>query len=195
MEPLPIDCEASYCHNFLSPIEASALFKEIVGGYDVTNKVTKMADGSEHVAETGVYIFADTELTSFDTLHEVWGGRSVWPGTLEDVRDRIEDVTGVRFPVTRCVYYRDGSEGMGFHTDLPAYGSTDSIASLSLGAEREFVFRSLANSNETFTIALASGSLHFMGDHCQQRYQHGLPRSNDCVEPRLNVTFRKYGWE
>lgn len=195
MEPLPIDCEAAYCRNFLDPAEAAALFDEIVSGYDITNKVTKMADGSEHVGETGVYLFVDAELTSFDAFPEVWGARSEWPASLATVRDRIEELIGVRYPVARCVYYRDGSEGMEFHTDPPAYGTTDSIASLSLGAERAFILRSLSNKDDTLTIPLASGSLLHMGEHCQERYEHGLPRSKDCVAPRLNLTFRKYGWD
>ena len=155
----------------------------------------KMADGSEHVSGTGVYLFADAELTSYDAFKEVWGGRSAWPVALANVRDRIQIVTGVRFPVARCVYYRDGTEGMEFHTDLPAYGSTKSIASLSLGAEREFVFRSLSDKNDTVSIMLDSGSLLYMDEGCQVRYEHGLPVRHDCEAPRLNLTFRKYGWE
>ena len=195
LEPISIDCEAAYCANFLAPTAAAALFDELVGGYDVTNNIMKMADGSEHIAETGVYLFTDSELTSFDAFPEAWGGRSEWPASLASVRDQIEELVGVRFPVARCVYYRDGSEGMDFHTDPPAYGPTDSIASLSLGAEREFILRSRSNEDETFRIMLASGSLLHMGKHCQERYEHGLPRSKDCVAPRLNLTFRKYGWD
>jgi hypothetical protein len=91
IEPLPIDCEAAYCRNFLDPNAAAALFDEILGKYDVTNKVRKMADGSEHVGETGVYLFVDAGLTSFDAFPEVWGGSSEWPASLAVVRDRIEN--------------------------------------------------------------------------------------------------------
>jgi len=194
MQALPINCEAYYCPHFLDPIEAAALFEEIVDGYEVTNKVIKMADGSDHVGETGVYMFADADLTSFDAIPEVWGGRSPWPASLARIRDRIEETTQVRFQVTRCVYYQNGSEGMGFHTDPPAYGPTNSIASISLGAEREFVFRSQSDEDDTFSIVLPSGSLLYMGEHCQERYQHGLPHCDRCAEPRINLTFRKYGW-
>lgn len=195
MTPLPINCEAFYRADFLGAAEAEALFAEILSGFDVTNKVVSMGDGSEHIAETGTYMFADPELTSFDVIPEVWGARSPWTESLSHVRERIEEETGVRFQVARCVYYQDGSEGMGFHRDLPAYGSTATIASLSLGAEREFVFRSMSDHDERFTIRLSAGSLLFMGEGCQELYEHGVPRNEHCNEARLNLTFRKYGWD
>jgi alkylated DNA repair dioxygenase AlkB len=194
MKPLPIDCKASYLANFLSTAEADSLFSEIFSGFDVTNRIVRMFDGSEHVSETGTFMFADSELTSFAALPEVWGGRAPWTESLLKVRDRVKEETGVGFQVARCVFYKDGSEGVGFHRDEPAYGSTSEIASLSLGAERQFVFRSTSNPDERFTIQLASGSLLFMGERCQELYEHALIRNQRCLEPRLNLTFRKYGW-
>jgi alkylated DNA repair dioxygenase AlkB len=195
MNLLPPDSEAFYRADFLNDAEAEALFTEIVGGFDVTNKSVRMHDGSEFVAETGCYLFTDAELTSYQAIPEVWGGRSPWTESLADVRDRIKDVTGVHFRVARCVYYKDGSEGVDFHRDLPAYGTTDQIASLSLGVEREFVLRKLSDPDERFAIRLAPGSLLFMGAGCQDFYEHALPRDQLCREPRLNLTFRKFGWD
>lgn len=194
MLPLPVDCEAAYCQTFLTSRDATLLFDELVSGYDVTNKVVQMADGQEFVSDNGVYLFADLELTSYDALPAVWGGRSVWPDSLAHVRDMITQTTGVRFPVARCVYYQNGTEGMGFHSDPPAYGATDAIASLSLGAERKFVLRSLSDNKDELALNLAHGSLLFMGEQCQERYAHGLPTDKRCLSPRLNITFRKYGW-
>lgn len=194
MESLPLDCDVKYWKCFLDPAEAEQLFEELSGQYNLTNRIVKMADGSEHEAETGVFLFADAELTSYEAFPEVWGGRSEWPASLAVVRDRIESEIGIRFPVARCVYYRDGNDGMEFHTDLPAYGSTDSIASLSLGAQRKFAFRSLMDTQDIYTFTLATGSLLYMGEYCQKRYEHGVPRC-ESTEPRINLTFRKYGWE
>jgi len=193
MPQLPTDCELFYRPDFLGAEEAAALLAELVSGFDVTNKTMKMADGSDFVAETGTYVFADPELTSFDALPEVWGGRSPWTESLAGVRDRIEEETGIRFQVARCVYYKDGSEGMDFHQDLPAYGPTDSIASLSLGAVREFVLRSTSDHTRRYSVRVAPGSLFFMGKGTQDLYEHGVPRDESCTEPRLNITFRMYG--
>jgi alkylated DNA repair dioxygenase AlkB len=195
MKLLPIQCEAYYLADFLSGAEADALFSEILSGFDVTDRRIRMFDGTEHVGEIGGYIFADPELTSVEALPEVWGQRSTWTDSLARVRDRITEQTGFRFRVARCAYYKDGSAGADFHRDLPAYGSTSAIASLSLGAEREFVFRSTSDTTEHFSIHLSPGSLLFIGEGCQELYEHALLRDERCGKPRLNLTFRKYGWE
>lgn len=195
MRPLPIKCEAFYRADFLSGAEAEALFSEILSGFDVTDRRVRMFDGTEYIARAGAYMFADPELTSFEALPEVWGQRSPWTDSLTHVRDRITRQTGVRFQVARCVYYKDGSEGVDFHVDLPAYGTTSAIASLSLGAERKFVFRSTSDPAERFSINLSPGSLLYIGEGCQDLYEHALPRDERCGQPRLNLTFRKYGWE
>ncbi|MBT9314092.1 alpha-ketoglutarate-dependent dioxygenase AlkB [Leptothoe spongobia] len=195
MKPLPLDCEAFYHANFLGITEAEALFDHLVSGFNVTNKMIKMGDGSEQIGALGKYLFMDPELTSFDVFHQVWGERSAWTDSLASVRDRIAQTTGVRFPVARCVYYKDGTQEMEFHRDLSAYGNTDEIASLSLGAEREFTFRRISDPAKRFTLRLAPGSLLFMGVGCQDKYEHGLLAEPQCRQARLNLTFRKYGWE
>ena len=194
MKALPVDCEAFYCADFLGRTEAESLFNEIVSSFDVTNKIVKMADGSERITALGTYLFADAELTSFETLPEVWGGRSAWTESLANVRDRITQKTGIQFQVARCVYYQDGTESMAFHRDLPAYGDTSAIASLSLGAEREFTLRHNSHPAQNLTLSLAPGSLLFMGAGCQEKYEHGLLKDPHCRQERLNLTFRKYGW-
>lgn len=195
MIQLPINCEAFYNPDFLELAQAEALFYEIISDFDVTDKVIKMWNGKEYLGETGSYIFADPELTSLEALAEVWGRRSPWTKSLARVRHQIEEETGIRFQVARCIYYQDGSEGMDFHRDLPAYGSTSVIASLSLGAEREFILRRISNPTERFAIRLRPGSLLIMGKGCQDLYEHSLPRDEQCSQARLNLTFRKYGWK
>ena len=192
MRILPVNCEAHYQREFLSVEESDALFEELVESYNVTDLVIRMADGTEVVGEVGAYMFADTELTSFEQLPEVWGGRSPWPQSLAAIRDRIEATTGTRYQVARAIYYADGAHGMDFHRDLPAYGPTCPIASISLGAEREFVFRPLDPSERNYSLVLKKGSLLVMGKFCQERYEHGVPRSSADIGPRINLTFRKF---
>ena len=74
-----------------------------------------------------------------------------------------------------------------------AYGPTDEIASLSLGAERAFAFRSVSNAHDEHRLTLHNGSLLYMGENCQERYQHSLLRCENGQAPRINLTFRKYG--
>jgi alkylated DNA repair dioxygenase AlkB len=195
VKSLPLNCTAYYQPGFLTEDEALALFEEITSGFDVTNRIVKMEDGSEFVSETGSYVFCDSGLTSLEALPEVWGARSAWTDSLVDIRDRIAALTGVKFRVARCIFYQDGSEGVDFHGDEPAYGDTSEIASLSLGAERVFVMRCVNDPDDSFSISLESGSLLFMGKGSQQNYEHALPHDDNCFQPRINLTFRKYGWE
>lgn len=193
MNTLPLKAHAYYIENFLNVSESVNLYNDVLSLFDPTDKRIQMADGSMHESETSAYLFTEPELTSYDAFPEVWGGRSPWTALLADVRDRIEQTTGVRFQVARCVYYADGSEGIDFHSDPPAYGSTDQIASLSLGAKRTFAFRGVDDPEERIELTLTPGSLVFMGEGCQDLYEHALLYDKSCKEPRLNITFRKYG--
>lgn len=86
--------------------------------------------------------------------------------------------------------YRDGHDYMGFHADNePELGLNPVIASLSLGAERRFVFkhRGDASKNE---ILLEHGSLLIMSGETQRDWLHALPKSLRVKTPRINLTFR-----
>jgi len=65
---------------------------------------------------------------------------------------------------------------------------------LSLGEERDFFLREKETLAET-KIILENGSLIMMGENCQELYEHSLPTNNINKRPRINLTFRKYGFE
>lgn len=191
---VPVNCEAKYEESFLSKEEADVLFKEILEGYPVTCREINLADGTIHEGALGSYVFSDEELTSYDKIPEAFGAQSSWSESLGEVRERIAQLTGTRFQVARAIYYENGATGMDFHQDYPAYGETDQIASLSLGGEREFVLRPLDPADPEYRQILKHGSLFLMGKHCQDRYQHGVPERSEDVGPRINLTFRKFGF-
>lgn len=84
--------------------------------------------------------------------------------------------------------YHDGTEGMGWHSDNEKeMGST--IASLSLGAERKFVFKH-RHTKHREEIYLNPGSLLVMMDETQQYWLHSLPVSKRVESIRINLTFR-----
>ncbi|MBT5048063.1 MAG: hypothetical protein HOM58_06130 [Rhodospirillaceae bacterium] len=62
------------------------------------------------------------------------------------------------------------------------------------GEEREFAFRSLENEDDIYRLDLKSGSLLVMGKGCQENYQHALPYNDEYKNPRINLTFRPFGW-
>ena len=116
-----------------------------------------------------------------------------WTPELARIRDRLEELEGVRFNSVLANHYRDGRDAMGAHADdEPELGpSRDDvrIASVSLGAPRRFVLRHRER-GETLSLSLGEGSLLVMGGALQRSWVHRVPRTRRAVGPRLNLTFR-----
>jgi alkylated DNA repair dioxygenase AlkB len=80
---------------------------------------------------------------------------------------------------------------MAWHSDdeksiLP----NSTIASLSLGAERRFLFKH-KNTQQKIELNLQNGSLLLMKENTQNNWWHSLPKSAKIKSPRINLTFRK----
>lgn len=114
-----------------------------------------------------------------------------WTPALLQVRAAIADVTGLDFNTCLANLYRDGNDSNGWHSDdEPELGPDPVIASVSLGATRDFRLRH-KDTNQTHTLALTHGSLLVMGSGSQTHWQHTLPKRKRIVEPRINLTFRR----
>jgi alkylated DNA repair dioxygenase AlkB len=114
-----------------------------------------------------------------------------WPEGFAPLLARLHERTGVRFTFALCNLYPDGAAGLGWHADDEADLARDApIASLSLGAPRDFAMRLGAGGAAGLTVRLAHGSLLVMAGATQRHYQHRVPPRLRCVEPRVNLTFR-----
>lgn len=114
-----------------------------------------------------------------------------WTGELLELRARVQECTGVEFNSVLLNLYHHGGEGMGWHTDdEAALGPNNTIASLSLGAERRFCFRH-KTTRQTIQCLLEHGSLLVMSGSTQSHWQHSLPKSAQVKTPRINLTFRR----
>lgn len=79
----------------------------------------------------------------------------------------------------------------GTSDDEPELGPTPVIASLSLGAQRRFVFRAKSpRGPAVLELELPHGSLLRVAGATQRLYQHALPRMARVRAPRMNLTFR-----
>lgn len=113
-----------------------------------------------------------------------------WTGTLLSVKQKIEDQTGESFNSVLINYYRDGDDSNGWHSDdEPELGQQPTIASLSLGAARDFKLRHKYNKSLKSSICLAHGSLLMMRGRTQSHWQHHVPKRAK-AEARINLTFR-----
>lgn len=191
----PPDCHLEYFENFVSPKESTEIFDWIITHCPNLESYDRvMADGSTLHLDTGDWRFVDEELMDPALFFEYHGRRMLIPSVILPLRDRIERHFAREFSVCVCVYYRDGSKGVGFHSDPPAFGPTSLLPSISLGEKRRFLLRSQKTPSEQYEFELAHGSLFVMGEGCQENYEHSLPLSPESRNPRINLTFRPFTW-
>ena len=82
------------------------------------------------------------------------------PPPLELVMRQVSEATGEAFNHVLANRYRDGRDSMGMHSDdEPELGLDPTVASLSLGAPRRFVFVTKAAPKRRRAIVLEHGSL------------------------------------
>lgn len=192
---LPLNCEAEYCSNFLEKSDANALFFELNDVIKKIKYIPQTEDGNTYEVNFGKVMFLDQNLLDENRFPEQhWGPTRGWTNKLKTLKEKIENFTNRKFEVCVLIYYPDGNSGVGFHSDYVAFGDTSIIPSISLGEEREFKFREKESGVETSQL-LENGSLIIMGKHCQDRYEHSLPINPKYKEARINLTFRKYGFD
>jgi alkylated DNA repair dioxygenase AlkB len=113
-----------------------------------------------------------------------------WTKELSDLKQMVEEFAGVKFNSCLLNLYHNGNEGMGWHSDdEKSLGKDNTIASLSFGAERKFLFKH-KQTKQIISLVLEHGSLLIMKDATQRNWLHSLPKSKDIVRPRINLTFR-----
>lgn len=110
---------------------------------------------------------------------------------LEAMLPIIEDAVGFRPNNCLLNYYVDGKSRMGFHSDQTDILYQDTgVVIISLGATRMLCFRNIADQTIRHDYGLPSGSLIYMTQEVQDKWQHAILK-NDATEGRISLTFRK----
>ncbi|MEI7037535.1 alpha-ketoglutarate-dependent dioxygenase AlkB [Fulvimonas yonginensis] len=183
------DAEVSLCSRWLEPAEADALLDTLLATVAWETHVIRIY-GREvasprrscWIGDPGAsYVYSRTRFEP-----------QPWPEALAALRPRLEQACGTPFNSVLANLYRDGRDAMGWHSDdEPELGPSPVIASLSLGAERRFLFRRKAKGQPpALELRLPHGSLLRMAGATQRLYQHALPRTARVQAPRINLTFR-----
>lgn len=189
---LPLNCEVTYHKEFLTEEEAKTIFNIIINEYRIPSLNKMYVKEQEVELNTGKIMFVDDYiLKQGEWRHSTH--TATWFKELDAVRKKVEALTDSVFHTCVCIYYPDGNSGVAYHFDPPAFGDTTIIPSLSLGEERDFYLREKSTQKE-FCINLKEGSLIIMGEGCQERYEHSLPENPKYKQPRINITFRQYGF-
>ncbi|WP_324673396.1 alpha-ketoglutarate-dependent dioxygenase AlkB family protein [Hymenobacter sp. GOD-10R] len=189
--PLP-DAEVLLDASFLAPAEAEALLVELTETICWRQEPIKLF-GKEvmqprltawHGDPTANYQYSGLKLAP-----------QTWTPALQGIRQRVEAAAECSFNSVLLNLYRSGQDSMGWHADNePELGPTPTIASVSLGATRNFRLKPRdpqRTHHQALTLALGTGSLLLMRGSTQDRWLHAVPKTAVSVAPRLNLTFRR----
>ena len=114
-----------------------------------------------------------------------------WAPAVQHIKQQVEQLAGTTFNSCLMNFYRDGNDHISWHSDNEAlYGPQPIIASVSLGASRDFMLRSIADSSVKIKLHLTQGDVLVMAGTMQQQWLHSVPKRKTIGEPRLNLTFR-----
>ena len=113
------------------------------------------------------------------------------PGCLAQLQRYVEHVTGHDFNFCLVNYYADGNDSISYHSDDEHFlGPLPVIASISLGAARDFAMRRKADKAETWKVTLRGGDMVLMRGKTQSEWEHSIPKRKS-AGARINITFRK----
>jgi alkylated DNA repair dioxygenase AlkB len=183
------DAELWWWPQLLPPSRASELFDRLRAGLPWQQRTLRMF-GRAIPEPRLVSWHGDPE------AHYRYSGRThvpqPWTAELTELRETVEAANGHAVDSVLANLYRDGNDHMGWHADdEPELGSEPVIASVSLGAARQFQFRPRPRGPIALRLDLPPGSMLVMAGATQRHYHHRIPRTSQRVGPRINLTFRR----
>lgn len=125
------------------------------------------------------------------------------PQCLDTLRNITEGTTGETFNFCLVNYYADGKDSISYHSDDERFlGPEPAIASLSLGAKRDFLMKHKPMAPEAgeetaepkpIKLSLGPGDMVLMRGKTQANWLHSIPKRAgvDAGQGRINITFRK----
>jgi alkylated DNA repair dioxygenase AlkB len=125
-----------------------------------------------------------------------YSGQTLWPRPwaprITEIRERVETLLAERFDGVLLNLYRDGRDGMGWHSDDEReLGESPTIASVSLGAVRRFRLKHRSRPDiAPCEWQLGHGSLIVMRGPTQRHWRHSVPKTRRPVGERVNLSFR-----
>jgi alkylated DNA repair dioxygenase AlkB len=184
---LPFDGLVNYHGPILSPEQTQAYFETLLHTIPWKNDEAVIF-GKRIITARKVAWYGDSAFSY--TYSGTTKQALAWTEELALLKSRVEQITGTRFNSCLLNLYHDGNEGMAWHSDdEKSLASNSSIASISLGAEREFRFKHKRHEDKA-AVLLESGSLLVMKGSTQTHWLHSIPKSKKIKTPRINLTFR-----
>ncbi|MFT5226642.1 MAG: alkylated DNA repair dioxygenase AlkB [Polaribacter sp.] len=184
---LPRDGEANYHGVVLITDTADYFLACLLNNIEWKNDEAIIFD-KKVITKRKVAWYADQP---FDyTYSKVTRSALPWTSELLEMKKTVETISGETFNSCLLNLYHNGDEGMAWHSDSEKQLKPNgAIASVSLGAERQFFFKH-KQSKESHSTLLQHGSLLVMKGVTQTHWMHRLPPTKKVNDPRVNLTFR-----
>jgi alkylated DNA repair dioxygenase AlkB len=126
--------------------------------------------------------------------HAEEAGQSALPWTPEllELKESVEQETGLQFNAVLLNLYRNGNDSVAWHSDKEhLIGQNPNIASVTFGQTRPFRLRhKFDKSVSQVEIPLHHGSLLLMHGTTNTHWEHHIPKSAKKMLSRINLTFR-----
>lgn len=112
---------------------------------------------------------------------------------LQNIRARVEAETDLKFNAVLLNLYRDGRDGVAWHSDkTDKSGRNPVIASVTFGETRMFRLRHKTRKDvPQVEIPLYHGSFLLMAGTTNRFWEHQVPKTAKNVLSRINLTFRQ----
>lgn len=116
-----------------------------------------------------------------------------WPKELKSTKTKVEEETQMKFNAVLLNLYRNGKDGVSWHSDKTQSANKDmNIASVTFGETRMFRLRhKFIKHLPQIEIPLHHGSFLLMAGKTNTFWEHQVPKTAREVLPRINLTFRQ----
>ena len=188
-EVIPIqDGDLFFYPRLFSPEESNGFFRDLKG---------KVAWKQEEIKLYGKVIPLPRLTAWFgdEGMNYAYSGITVeprpWTKTLLEIKDRVDNVSGVKFNSVLLNLYENERHSVSWHSDdEPELGKDPTIGSFNLGATRRFRLKHKKDETLKKSIDLPHGSYLLMAGNLQHYWVHQVPKSSRKIDPRINLTFR-----
>ena len=184
---LPFDGITDYHGVILDTNQCDFYYQELLEKINFKNDEA-IIFGKRVVTKRKVAWYGDSEYSY--TYSKVTKTANIWIKELLELKEIVEKESNETYNSCLLNLYHSGEEGMAYHSDgEKMLKKNGAIASLSLGAERNFSFKHKEN-KQRIDIVLERGSLLVMKEGTQTNWLHRLPPTKKVNSPRINLTFR-----
>jgi len=178
-----------YIPNFLTSKSSNTLHKIFRNSIKWKNDNFKIM-GKNYKVSRKVALYGDKNI-----FYKYSGSKKVaipWTENLIILKNKIEKISKTNYNSVLLNEYDDGEVYMGWHSDNEReLGINPTIASVSLGSSRDFLFKhKFDKALKKVKINLSNGSLLIMKGRTQHLWNHCLPKRRMVHEGRINLTFR-----